>query len=166
MNSNNQEDNIKKCQMSLLYLQTKEVKLLYSKNIVNQKIYYLVDKEWFNNFKQSNFYNDAVEEFKNIEDINYDNLKEKLCNDYHIDKSQLVSNLENISGNKEYLCKRKSFNKDNINVSYPAEFQLVKQEFFTYIQKERLDDCPLYKILIGNQSIIIIDNKQDNVAFV
>ena len=69
MELNNQEDNIKRCQMSLLYLQTKEVKLLYSKNIVNQKIYYLVDKEWFNNFKQSNFYNDAVEEFKNIEDM-------------------------------------------------------------------------------------------------
>ena len=163
---NSQEDNIKRCQMSLLYLQTKEVNLLYSKNIVCEKDYYLVDKEWLNKFMQSNYYNDAVEQFKNIEDVNYDNLKEKLCNNYQIDKNQLIYNFENISENQEYLCKRKPFEKDNINVSYPIKFQLVKQELFAYNPEGSLDDCPLYKIIIGNQSIVIIDNRQDNVAFV
>ena len=122
MNSNNQEDNIKKCQMSLLYLQEKEVKLLYEKNIINQKNYYLVDKDWLNKYKQSNNYNEAVNQFQNIEDLNYDNLEEKLCSKYQIDKNQLISNFENISENQEYLCKRKTFQKDNINISYPADF--------------------------------------------
>jgi hypothetical protein len=166
MELNSQEDNIKKCQMSLLYLQTKEVKLLYDKNIINEKNYYLVNKEWLNKFKQQNNYNDVVDQFQNIEDLNYDNLEEKLCSKYQIDKNQLIDNFENISENQEYLCKRKTFQKDNINVSYPADFQLVKQEFFTYNPEGSLNDCPAYKTLIGNQSIVIIDNKQDNVAFV
>jgi hypothetical protein len=161
-----QEDNMKMCLMSLLYIQTKEVELLYNNNIVNEKNYYLVDKEWLNKFKQSYNYDNAAQQLQNIQYVNYDNLKEKFCNQYQIDKSQLINNIENLSMNQEYLCKRYQFTKDNINISYPVEFQLVKEEFFTYYPKNRLDDSPIYKILIGNKSIVIFDNKMENVAFV
>ena len=167
MISNSQEDNIKRCLMSLLYIQTKEVEAFYNKNIDNFKDYYLIDKEWLDNFKESNNYNDAVQQLQNIEEINYDNLKQQFCKEYQIDANQLVYNFENSSMNQEFFCKRKKFKKENIDISYPAEFQIVKKEFFPNITpNKRLDDFPIYKILIGNQSIVIIDNKMENVAFI
>ena len=55
MLSYNQEDNIRRCLMSLLYLQTKEIELLYNKKTISEKNYFLVDKEWLNKYKQSLF---------------------------------------------------------------------------------------------------------------
>ena len=55
MLSYNKVDNIRRCLMSLLYLQTKEIELLYNKKTISEKNYFLVDKEWLNKYKQSLF---------------------------------------------------------------------------------------------------------------
>ena len=79
---NNYEENKKKYKMSLLYIQTKELKKLYNSKMENKpKAYYLIDKDWLDNYKSRNNYEETLDFFKKFDEWkDYSDFKNKVSN--------------------------------------------------------------------------------------
>ena len=61
--ASNENDNIKKFRMTLLYFQKENLKSLYHKGLVaSPERFYLVDKKWLDEFREKNDYKNIVNE--------------------------------------------------------------------------------------------------------
>ena len=86
-NENNKE---KKYKMSLLFIQTKELQKYYNQEMeISPKNYYLVDKNWLDNYKEENNYKNATEMLKVFDDWeDYDDFKQKIRISYGVEENK------------------------------------------------------------------------------
>ena len=167
MNSEyNSKMNVEKYLMSLLYKQTAELQNLYSSPLENTQKYYLVNKEWLDNIKNSNNYKNIINNW----DISYNNqsyfeFKNNLIKTLKINESTINNKLENISDNDNYLCPKEKVKISKKYVSYPKSGELIRQEYFSNTPGWNGNNNPLYEILIGCNTIILIDNEIKNTLF-
>jgi len=67
--------------MALLYAQTRELKKLYEEKMeLTPPNYYLVDKDWLDQYKEENNYKIECEEFKNFDFQDYYSFKLNIKN--------------------------------------------------------------------------------------
>ena len=96
MNSNeSQEENKEKeikenkqnYKMSLLFIQTKELKRLFNSKMENSlKKYHIVDKSWLDEFKAKNEYKSAIEMFDSFNDWqNYEDFRDVMGDSFLVD---------------------------------------------------------------------------------
>jgi hypothetical protein len=163
---NKYEENKKKYKMSLLYIQTQELKNLYiSKMEKEPKAYYLIDKEWLDNYKSRNNYETTLDFFKNYEDCkDYSEFKNKISNNFKLEKDRLTTfKIEDqIDNYFNFSLQKGKINNSHLN--YPQNCELIKKEFVEDVS----DGCSgfiLYDIYIGNKLILINDCETQNVAF-
>ena len=83
-NENLQEENKKNYIMSLLLIQTKELKKLYEGEMEpSPNNFYLVDKKALDQYKQENGYENAIQIYNSLNDYsNYTDFKEKMALSY------------------------------------------------------------------------------------
>ena len=156
----------KRYKMALLFIQTEELKRLYNSEIdLAPKKYYLVNKEWLDNYKNINDYNYSIEMLNSFKDWkDYSDFQQKISKYCHIEDLNLtrygledaLDNIFNFSLQKEKV--------QNINFSYPTNCELVKDEFFNDCSKGAIG-FPQYEVYIGNQLIIIKDSETQNILF-
>ena len=156
----------KRYKMALLFIQTEELKRLYNSEIdLGPKKYYLVNKEWLDNYKNINDYNYSIEMLNSFKDWkDYSDFQQKISKYCRIEDLNLtqfgaddtLDNILNFSLQKEKL--------PNINFSYPTNCELVKEEFFNDCFKGAIG-FPQYEVWIGNQFIIIKDSETQNILF-
>ena len=165
----NTYENDQKFLMSLLYMQTKELHYLYNCPMEKDKkhYYYLVNKDWLNELKNSFNYKNIVcnSDIANNNE-NYFEFKNNLSNLLNIKEGQINNKIETISNNDNYLCLKERIEISEKDISYPKNGELIKQEFFSNSPGWTGNNNPLYEILIGYKSIIIIDNEMKNTLFI
>ena len=145
--------------MSLLFIQTKELKRFYDSKMENSlKTYNLVDKDWLDNYKEKNDYNladmfDTFNDWKNYEDF-----REVMGDSF------LVDDIFFSRINKTIPCKKIKFKYD---INYPENVELLCKQYVIDCLKGSVT-FPMYNILIGDKSIIIIDeeSKMNNKAVI
>ena len=160
------KENKKRFKMSLLFIQTKELRNLYnSKFKIIPRKYHLINKNWLDSYKNSNSYNYAIDMFNNYNDWeDYSDFKKKIIKYFPIENSKFtvfgvgdaLDNILNFSLNKEKI--------PNFNLSFPNDCELVREEFFKDCSKGSVG-FPIYEIYIGNKLIIIKDSETQNVVF-
>ena len=160
-NSNQENQNIKKYIMALLFIQTKELKRKFENKMeLSPEQYRLVNKEWLDNFKNSYNYNEAIQNFNSYNDwSNYHDFKYKICMQLKINENRITNEDQNIMNN----CQIKK-EKHQSNFEYPIDIELVKEQFF--------QDCnlgnigfPMCNIYLGDKLIFVIDDQRDNIAY-
>ncbi len=149
--------------MSLLFIQTKELYKQYHNDFQLSPInYYLIDKDWLDNYKQKNNYNYSVEMLKYFDDYNdYEDFRQKIKSLYKIDERNIYS-IEEKYDNKNYLDKKEKIEK--YSSSFNREGELVQEQFI----KECYRDIRVFQIqigYIGNETILLIDEDNDNVVY-
>jgi hypothetical protein len=94
-NENNKE---KKYKMSLLFIQTKELQKYYNQEMeISPKNYYLVDKNWLDNYKEENNYKNATEMLKVFDDWeDYDDFKQKIRISYGVEENKHYYKSQNL----------------------------------------------------------------------
>jgi hypothetical protein len=160
------KENKKRFKMSLLFIQTKELRKLYNSQFKKiPRKYHLINKNWLDSYKNSNNYNYAIDMFNNYNDWeDYSDFKKKIIKYFPIEDSKFtvfgvgdaLDNILNFSLNKEKI--------PNFNLSFPNDCELVREEFFKDCSKGSLG-FPVYDIYIGNKLIIIQDSETQNVVF-
>ena len=164
----NTRENVQKYLMSLLYMQTKELHYLYNCPMEkDKKHYYLVNKDWLNELKNSFNYKNIVSnsDIANNNE-NYFEFKNNLSNLLNINEGQINNKIETISNSDNYLCTKERIEISEKDIYYPKTGELIKQEFFSNSPGWTGNNNPLYEILIGYNSIIIIDNEMKNTLFI
>ena len=171
-NDYNSNEDVKNYLMYLLYFQTKELYELYNSPIEKSQIekkqnYYLLNKEWLDNFK---FLNNYEKIFDNPSSINYSqnylDFKNQLLKTLNINEKEINNNIEDISENNNYLCLKNNLDISNTNILYPINGELIKEDYFSNNITCSKDNNPLYQILIGYNTIIIIDNNLENILYI
>ena len=160
------KENKKRFKMSLLFIQTKELRNLYNSQLkIIPRKYHLINKNWLDSYKNSNSYNYAIDMFNNYNDWeDYSDFKKKIIKYFPIENSKFtvfgvgdaLDNILNFSLNKEKI--------PNFNLSFPNDCELVREEFFKDCSKGSVG-FPIYEIYIGNKLIIIKDSETQNVVF-
>ena len=146
----------KENEMSLLYAQSLEIITLYhqpiQKNTFNPSKYYLLPKNWVDEYKNKNNYNNIKQQ---INDYDYNSLKSKILQD----KNNNILQTEQIPqiGNNFVEIKE-------INLKYPTNFFPVKEEIFKKYLNNKNDI--LYELIIGENNIFVIDNKSKKNIFI
>ena len=151
----------KKYIMSLLYLQTRELKNKVGHDIESQKCV-LISKEFLDKYKNDNNYNNmknSSDYLLNIADSGYEEQKKVLRQKYNIDENKLpvmdsILVIEiNWSLEKQFL--------DIDNIEYPDKMEIISAKYFT--------DCfkgttikKKYEVYIVKDVIIFID---DNMVY-
>jgi len=148
------KENKKNYKMSLLFIQTKELKRLYNSKMENTfKRYHIVNKSWLDEFKLKNDYKSAVETFDSFNDWkNYEDFREVMGDSFLVEDYLFTRVFSSVR------CKRVIFKKD---IDYPKNIELVYYQYFLDSFKG-LIACPLCQILIGDKSIIIFDDEYKN----
>ena len=148
------KENKKNYKMSLLFIQTKELKRLYNSKMENSlRRYHIVNKSWLDEFKLKNDYKSAVEMFDSFNDWkNYEDFREVMGDSFLVDDSLFTKVFSTVK------CKRAKLRKD---IDYPKNIELVYFQYFLDCFKGLLA-CPLCQILIGDKSIIIFDDEYKN----
>ena len=154
---NNQEEikeNKQNYKMSLLFIQTKELKRLYNSKMENLlRKYHIVDKSFLDEFKSKNDYKSAIEMFDSFNDWkNYEDFRDVMGDSFLVDDDYFTRIFSTVK------CKRVKF-KNAIN--YPKNVELVCAQYFKDCFKGVLA-CPACQILIGDKSIIIFDDECKN----
>jgi hypothetical protein len=164
----NTYENVQKYLMSLLYMQTKELYNLYNCPMKeDKKHYYLVNKDWLNDLKNSfNYKNIICNSDITNNNEKYFQFKNNLSNLLNINEGQINNKIETISNNDNYLCPKERIEISDKDISYPKTGELIKQEFFSNSPGWTGNNNPLYEILIGYKSIIIIDNEMKNTLYI
>ena len=164
-NSAKDKENKKKYKMALLFIQTRELHNLYkSDNLNSPHNYYLVKREWLENYKNINNYNYSINMLNSFNDWkDYSDFKQIISKYVSFDKKDFTvfgveDALENIFNFS--LKKQKIQNY----LGFPTDCELVKEEFFQDCSNGKIG-FPYYKVWIGNNLIIIIDSETQNVAF-
>ena len=155
INYNLIEYNKKNYKMSLLFIQTKELKRFYNSKMENSfKKYYLVDKLWLDQYKNKNDYKSA-DMFDTFNDwSNYTDFKDVMGDSFLVDDDYFT---------RLYTSVKLKTNKYKKEIVYPTNIELVCEDYFIDCFKGSVI-CPMCNILIGNKSIIVIDqeNKKKN----
>ena len=104
--------------MTLLFTQTRLLHKSYNQEkILSPFTYYLVDKDWLDNYKKKNNYDKIVKKLKDSPGYDdYFAVRDKLLKDLDIDKNNLTSiEVENVI---EYffLSKKQNLEKYQLNV--------------------------------------------------
>ena len=148
------KENKKNYKMSLLFIQTKELKRLYNSKMENTlKRYHIVNKSWLDEFKLKYDYKSAVEMFDSFNDWkNYEDFREVMGDSFLVDDYLFTRVFSTVK------CKRVKLRKD---IDYPKNVELVYFQYFLDCFKGLLA-CPLCQILIGDKSIIIFDDEYKN----
>ena len=166
MDKNEDEENIdlieynkQNYKMSLLFIQTKELKRFYNAKMEqNLKIYNLVDKAWLDKYKEKNDYKsaDMFDSFNDWKD--YEDFKQVMGDSFLVDESFFT--ILNTSVPYKKI-------KSKYGIEYPTNVELVCEQY--------VKDClkgtvvfPTCNVLIGDKSIIIIDEEstQKNKAVI
>ena len=162
----NYEENKKKFKMSLLYIQTKELKNFYiSKMEKEPKSYYLIDKEWLDNYKSRNNYENYIDILKGFNDWkDYSDFKNKISNKFKLEKNRLTTFKveDQIDNYFNFSLQKGKINNSHLN--YPQNCELIKKEFVEDVS-DGSSGFILYDIYIGNNLILINDCETQNVAF-
>ena len=150
---------LNECQidMYLLYAQSLEIQKLYyqtiKENSLNYLKYYLLPKKWLDNLKSK---------------YNYSYIKQQInaldCRDYNTFKQNLLKNKTNSNNNNDNFINEFKSIEANLETkcisiyqfNYPCNFVLVREDIF---EKMNINKKLLYEIIIGENNIFIIDNK-------
>ena len=126
-NTNQENQNINKYKMALLFIQTKELKAKYENRMeLSPEQYRLVNREWLNNFKNCYNYNEAIQNFDSFNDYsNYHDFKYKISQQLNINENSITTENQNIMN---YNCQIKKEKQSNFE--YPNDIELVKEQFF------------------------------------
>ena len=157
-----ESDNKVKFKMALLYAQTEELKKFYQEDMeVSPKNYYLVDKDWLDNYKNKNNYKEECEKYKNFKDWeDYNDFKNKIKSSYSLDdndfRNDMLENTNQIESKKQKLAKYDS--------SYVEKGELINQEYFELFIN-RNNELKPRDVRIGNKTILITDEDNDNYAY-
>ena len=147
----------KKYIMSLLYLQTRELKNKAGHDIESQKCV-LISKEFLDKYKNDNNYNNmknSSDYLLNIADSGYEEQKKVLRQKYNIDENKLpvmdsILVIEiNWSLEKQFL--------DIDNIEYPDKMEIVSYKYFQDCYKGKIFN-KTYDVLFASDAVIIIDN--------
>ena len=160
------QKNKKRYKMALLFIQTKEIQRLYNSNMNNSpKNYYLISKEWLDNYKKDNNYEYAIDMFRSFNEWeNYSDFKKKISKYFESDINNFtIFKVEDALDNIFNFSLKKEIIKD-FNLAFPANCELVKAEFFKDCSNGSIG-FPQYEIFIGNKLIIIKDSETQNVVF-
>ena len=161
------EENLKKYKMSLLYIQTKELKMLYEKPMKkDQKYYFLVNKNWLDKYKSENNYNYITGKFNDYENwSDYDDFNKKSLILYNI-KENKIKKEDNSKIHKKFQkeINTKKEELDEYNLNYCINGELIKDEFFKKNISSSRDFSQLV-ILIGNKTILSLDQENDNYIY-
>jgi hypothetical protein len=152
--------------MSLLYIQTQELKRFYNSKMENEpKAYYLIDKEWLDKYKSRNKYETSLDFFKKFDDWkDYSDFKNKVCNFFKLEQNRLTTfNVEEAMENYFNFSHQKGKIK-NSHLIYPQNCELIKKEFVEDVS-DGSSGFILYDIYIGNKLILINDCETQSVAF-
>ena len=157
------KNNSNKYIMSLLYAQTKELqKQFHSDMEVSPMPYYLVDKEWLDNFKKKNDYKSIAQNLNSFNDYNdYDDFREKIRKSLEIEQNNKIKNEEKY--NPENDSKKKEKN-EKYNLTFNMEGELVSYQFI----RECFNDVRCFRqrdAIVGNETILITDEDNDNVVY-
>ena len=153
------EYNKKNYRMSLLFIQTKELKRFYESKMDSfTKFYCTVDKEWLDQYKK---YYDYLNTCKMFESFNewkdYYDFKKVIGDSFLVEDSSFTKIYKNIG------CKRKIYKND---IDYPINCELIFPQYLLDCLKGYVSSKS-YDILIGDKSIIIIDeNKKKDKAII
>ena len=155
--------------LSLLYMQTKELHNSYIAQIKGKNNYYLVKKEWLDDYKKSNNYNQTIKNMNSNRNNNFQNyldFKQKMTKSLNIKQNEIINNIENFSENNDYLCPKETFENFGKNINFPKCGELIREDYFTNSPGWTGKNNPLYQALIGYDSIIIIDNNLKNTIYI
>ena len=150
----------------------------------NFKDYYLINKEWIEEYKQFFLYDEVIDKLENIikdntneHNINYSYKKAKYnLNDiiYNIGQIRLYNDTKigyKLMNAKKLIPKRKLIKSQNEKEYFiPFEFilinqdiyELLKEEEFFYNMNDEIGNEINYKILIGNNNLIILNKNIDS----
>ena len=153
-NSNKSKNQIKTCQMKLLFTQTRELHERYKqKNLERFSNYYvLVDKNWLDDYKQNNDYDEIVEELESTEGYNdYLTVKKNLLEELDINENDLKT----IGAGEENLINIERQNLKEYELNVPKNIELVRKDFiedcFGLSLERDLDE----RLYIGYKTVII-----------
>ena len=154
--------------MSLLYKQTKELHEFYNSPIESSKYYYLVNKEWLDDVKKANNYRNIIESsYIYNYSQNYSEFKQNLSKLLNLNEIEIVNNIEDAGeNNNNYFCYKIKLENCEKNIIYPKNGELIKQEYFSNTSGSLGNNNPLFEVLIGYKSIILIDNNLKNTIYI
>ena len=97
---------------------------------------------------------------------NYLDFKQRMTKSLNIKQNEIINNIENFSENNEYLCPKEKFENFGKNINFPKNGELIREDYFTNSSGWTGENNPLYQVLIGYNSIIIIDNNLKNTIYI
>ena len=165
MESKKEEEKYKKYKLSLLYIQTKELRKLYENQMeIIPKYYYLVNKKWLDDYKKENNYKIIVEECQNFDNWkDYDDFKKKRLKLLNIKEEEVKREFKEQDVEKAKIINTeiKIFEQ---KFKYNINGELIKDNFFLEnIINSR--DFTQYEVLIGNKTILINDEENENYVY-
>ena len=160
-NSNQENQNMNKYKMGLLFIQTKELIHKYENNMeLSPEHYRLVNKEWLDNFKNRYNYNEAIQNFNSFNDYsNYHGTKSQLSQQLNVNENSITNEDQNLMNN----CQIKK-EKYQSKFEYPVDIELVKEDFFQDCKLGNLG-FPMCNVYLGDKTIFVIDDQRDNFAY-
>ena len=160
-NSNQENQNINKFKMALLFIQTKELKQKYENNMeFSPEQYRLVNREWLENFKNRYNYKDAIQNFNSFNDYsNYYDLKSRISQQLNVSENNITNEDQNLMNN----CQIEK-EKYQSNFEFPINIELVREQFFQDCKLGNIG-FPMCNVYLGNRTIFVIDDQRDGLAF-
>ena len=163
---NSKEENIRKYKMSLLYIQTKELKTFYEKPMeMSPKYYYFINKDWLDKYKYKNNYNNVdeniIQKYSFCKD--YADYRKKFLKEFNINETEIQKeDIEEDIKNKLIFSKKDKIKK--YEISYELKGDLLNANYFNEnICKFR--EFYQREIYVGNKTILAIDEENDNYAY-
>ena len=133
---------------------------------LSDKYYYLVNKNWLDQYKSKNNYNKISEIFSNFNDwSDYKDFKEKSMNLFTIKENEIEK--EDNETNHDIIRKKINTQKDKLDkykLNYSINGELIIDSFF----KENISssrDYPQLEVFIGSKNILILDEENDKFVY-
>lgn len=165
-------------EMALLYANSKEIDTLLKNELSQKDIqpskYYLLPKEWLEQYQRQFGYYSVINNINPYTISGYSNFKNRILNDKKY-FSQCISNISIQIENREVTSpvpyELKNLTSSYIqNTVFPLDFFPVKEEIINEYTCQNFDfnnkDIFLYEIIIGDDNILAIDNKNKLNIFV
>lgn len=148
--------NAKNSEMYLLYFHSLELQKLIiqeiPKNKTESKKYYLIPKEWFDNYKSNSDYSSIIKDINSIDYQDYETLEKELLQ--RINNDDLVFEIEGIKN----MIEKESESIPKYEIKYPKNFIIVREEIF-----KNLENNFLYDIILGEKHVFILDSNKKNI---
>jgi hypothetical protein len=165
-------------EMALLYANSKSIENLLknelSKNDIQPSKYYLLPKGWLEQYENQFGYNSVISKINRNTISDYSNFKNQILNDKKY-FSQCISDVSLQIENKEVTLPT-PYELQNLTSSYiqntifPLDFYPIKEDIINEYTCQNFDfnnkNLFLYEIIIGDDNILAIDNKNKLNIFV